>query len=212
MINRQAIPYLFFCMLTVYYFHRALHPDTVEERLTSDVWSNDRIADKVIGIVITPLLAYSIWIEVMQIKNLKNKCEYFKEAFNWIDMTGISLTIIILAVTLSEQDWMISFEHLRVMASIATCFLIFKLFDWLRLFEGTSFYILLVENTLSDIVWFLAVFLLSLVTFGLPMHMLDLNRSESPLISVRFDFWVLDAIYNQYLLSLGEFKSLDSVG
>ena len=59
---------------------------------------------------------------------------------------------------------------------------------------------------------FMLVFLLALITFGLPMHMLDFNRSDDKIVGDNFDFWVLDAIYNQYLLSLGEFNSLESVG
>ena len=35
-------------------------------------------------------------------------------------------------------------EPLRVLAAFASCFILVKMFDWLRLFEETAFYVLLV--------------------------------------------------------------------
>lgn len=96
------------------------------------------------------------------------------------------------------------------MASLASCLLIMKFYDWLRLFEDTSFFILLIEKTFSDIKWFLILFAVALIAFGVPMSMLELNRDEnSELVSAPLNFWVIDTILNQYLLSLGEFSSLD---
>ena len=98
---------------------------------------------------------------------------------------------------------------MRVIASIACCSLLFKLYDWLKLFNSTAFYIRLIEITLNDIIAFLLLFFISLLIFGIPLTMLDMNRSDgSEIISKVFGFWLLDAIYNQYLLSLGEFGGL----
>ena len=42
--------------------------------------------------------------------------------------------------------------------------------------------------------------------------MLDMNRDESSaLIASDSGFWILDGLVNQYLLSLGEFTSLEQV-
>lgn len=46
--------------------------------------------------------------------------------------------------------WM-SDETLRIVAAITSCSLMIKLYDWLRLFDGTSFYILLIAETMKDI-------------------------------------------------------------
>ena len=78
-------------------------------------------------------------------------CEYFTEMFNWIDMAGLFLTLFIVIMTILELEW-VSFQQLRVMAAFASCFIMIKFFDWLRLFAGTSFYILLIEHTLKDVV------------------------------------------------------------
>ena len=86
-----------------------------------------------------------------------------------------------------------------------------KIYDWLRLFEKTSFYVKLVELTLEGVGWFMILFIVALVGFGLPMSMLDMNRGEDAhLIAQIFGWWFIDALYNQYLLSLGEFSSLAS--
>ena len=52
-----------------------------------------------------------------------------------------------------------------------------KFFDWLRLFDKTSFYINLIGMTLSEIKYFLILVLLSLLMFGFPNLMLNLYRS-----------------------------------
>ena len=99
-------------------------------------------------------------------------------------------------MTIFEVKW-VSFETLRLLAAVASCFILIKIFDWLRLFEGTSFYIILIEYTLKDISQFLLIYFVSLITFGMPLHMIDLNRAnEAPLIHSELGFWPLDIIYN----------------
>ena len=92
-------------------------------------------------------------------------------------MIGLALTLFILFVTAFEFEF-VSFAQLRVTAALATCFILVKLFDWMRLFSGTSFYILLIGKTLQDITQFLIILVVALLCFGLPMVMLDLNRES----------------------------------
>ena len=43
--------------------------------------------------------------------------------------------------------------------------------------------------------------------------MLDLNREDdAALVDSAYGFWSIDIIFNQYLLSLGKFASLESLG
>ena len=101
---------------------------------------------------------------------------------------------------------------MRVIAAIASCSILMKLFDWLRLFEETAFYILLFEETLYDIRHFLFILAVTLMMFGVPLVMLDGNSAdEKELIEGAFNYWLLDLLYNQYLLCLGEF-GLDNFG
>ena len=101
------------------------------------------------------------------------------------------------------------------MAAIASSCLMIKFYDWLRLFESTAFYITLIEYTLKDIKPFMLLFLICMMIFGIPLVMLELNRSEEDQLIIEIGatsgIWVLDSIYNQYLLSIGEFESLETI-
>jgi len=99
-------------------------------------------------------------------------------------------------LTMTEIEW-ISEEYLRMIASLASFFLMAKIYDWLNLFETTSFYVKLVELTISGIFEFMILFIVALITFGVPLSMLDLNSGEnSKLINSFGGYWFLDAIIN----------------
>ena len=47
-------------------------------------------------------------------------------------------------------------------------------------------------------------FFIMLLSFGIPLSMLDLNRwKENRLIKVTFDNWLLDVFYFEFMLSTG---------
>ena len=101
----------------------------------------------------------------------------------------------------------IPIEWLRIMAAISTSCLLAKVFDWLRLFEQTAFYILLINETLKDIGSFLILLVVALMMFGVPMIMLNLNREpDAQIVDPIFNSWMLNLLLNQYLLALGEFN------
>mmetsp|Transcript_30121 Transcript_30121/g.39989 ORF Transcript_30121/g.39989 Transcript_30121/m.39989 type:complete len:184 (-) Transcript_30121:387-938(-) len=106
---------------------------------------------------------------------------------------------------------LLEIEQERIIGAFATFFLLMKLYDWLRLFESTGFYVQLVGATIYDVRWFAVLLFIALIMFGLPMNILSLNRpKDASLIGEDFGFWPVDMIYNQYLLSLGEFATKDS--
>ena len=116
----------------------------------------------------------------------------------------------VIVVSSVPNDSLIQLEILRPMASIASCALLMKVFDWLRLFEPTAFYIKLVQETLWDIKAFLILIVTALATFGIPMIILNLKLDEeSQVVDEVFGFWLVNMLLNQYLLALGEF-SLDN--
>lgn len=82
-----------------------------------------------------------------------------------------------------------------------------KVLDWCKLFQKTSFFIRLINETIYDIRYFMVIFVIALAMFGMPMYMLQLNRSdENPVVNEVFgEIWPLNMLYNQYMLSLGEF-------
>ena len=116
----------------------------------------------------------------------------------------------VIVISSVPNDPLISLEILRPMASIASWALLMKVFDWLRLFEPTAFYIKLVQETLWDIKAFLILIVTALATFGIPMIILNLKLDEeSQVVDEVFGFWLVNMLLNQYLLALGEF-SLDN--
>ena len=119
-------------ILSVAYFKYALAPD-----------SEDSVILKVIGAISIVLLCLAIRIEALQILSLEDKLDYFKDAFNWFDLTGLIFSFLVLVLTIFGLEW-ISIETLRVIAAIASFSLANKFYDWLRLFDETSFFILLI--------------------------------------------------------------------
>ena len=82
-----------------------------------------------------------------------------------------------------------------------------KLFDWLKLFEKTGFYVKLVGETLNDIKYFILLLLTTLIMFGVPVVMLDASSDEDKnLIERAFNLWIFDLVYTQYMLALGSFE------
>ena len=144
--------------------------------------------------------------ECYQISALENKLSYFTDLWNINDFISLSFTLVIIATSV-EHDTVIAVENLRAMAAIASCTLMVKVFDWLRLFENTAFYILLVMETMKDIKAFLILLMTTLMMFGIPMVMLYLNRTDdNALVDATFGFWGFNLLLNQYLLALGEFN------
>ena len=124
-------------------------------------------------------------------------------------MIALILTFVVVTASV-PNDPLISLEKLRLVASIASCTQLLKVFDWLRLFEQTAFYIKLMQETLKDIRAFLILILTALATFGIPMIILNLKLdAESQVVDEVFGFWLVNMLLNQYLLALGEF-SLDN--
>ena len=67
-----------------------------------------------------------------------------------MDLTGLLLTLFLTVMTITEIK-SIPQVKLRLMAALASCILVIKVYDWLRLFEGTAFYIHLIDSTFKDI-------------------------------------------------------------
>lgn len=80
--------------------------------------------------------------------------------------------------------------------------------DWFKLFQPTSFFIRLINETIYDIRYFMLIFIVALSMFGTPMYMLQLNRNdENAIVEETFGgLWPINLLYNQYMLSLGEFS------
>ena len=132
--------------------------------------------------------------------------DYFKNPWNVNDFISLSLTLVIVVLSVQEQAYL-SPEILRQLAAIASCALLLKVYDWLKLFDRTAFYILLLDETMRDVGSFLILLFTALLMFGMPMIMLNLNSfGDNKIVDDPFDYIALNMLLNQYLLALGEFN------
>ena len=139
--------------------------------------------------------------------NEGNTCEYFKSAWNWVAITSNLGTLLIITLTIFELDW-IPMKTLTLLAAITSFLLVSKLAYWLRFSETTSFYVQLVSQTMADIKAFMILFGFAILLFAIPMSLLNLSRTEdSSLVTVIFNNTIIDGLFNQYMMSLGEFGS-----
>ena len=65
---------------------------------------------------------------------------------------------------------------------------------------------------MSSIGWFMLLFLVAMLVFGLPLSMLSLSREgdDERIMDYTLFFWLYDVLYNQYLLAAGEFVFIDN--
>ena len=103
--------------------------------------SDDGLGMKIFCFITLALWARQVYIEISQMRS--EGAGYFCQFFNMVDVTGLILVLFILVIIGLGLDF-VSNEALRVIAAFATCFTMLKFFDWLRLFEDTAFYVLLV--------------------------------------------------------------------
>ena len=66
---------------------------------------------------------------------------------------------------------------------------------------------MLIQSTLRDMKIFLIILFITLVMFGMPMALLNLNRDDQSLIvENEFEFWGVNMILNQYKIVLSAYN------
>jgi len=96
----------------------------------------------------------------------------------------------------------------------------------MRFFDSTCHYVRLILDSMYSVRYFFLLFFVILLAFGTPLYFLSKNRAgitaeeaeelgleESeygPLTSSHFGLAVIDIAFNMYLLSLGEFESMEN--
>mmetsp|Transcript_47602 Transcript_47602/g.62926 ORF Transcript_47602/g.62926 Transcript_47602/m.62926 type:complete len:158 (+) Transcript_47602:1509-1982(+) len=142
--------------------------------------TSEEVFSVFLGLFVLVFFIYVCRSEFIQFKTSaqrKGFGEYFKNIWNWFDMVGLSMTLLILLLTLFRLQW-ISIVSMRIMAALASCLNFIKVFDWLRLFEKTAFYVRLIGAILLEIRWYAVLVFMSLLMFGLPLVMLNLNTGK----------------------------------
>ena len=122
-------------------------------------------------------------------------------------MIYLTTNTLILVSSLFEGLLLDNYQ-MRTAGTISVIFLWFKVFDWLRLFDGTAFFTKLITETLWSIRDFVIVLLVWYFMFGTAFYIINMNRLEgNDVVPDIFNFWALDAFIVLYELSLGEFQT-----
>lgn len=143
---------------------------------------------------------------------MNDKLSWFTSIYNWFDLFGLVSIFLIIVIQMGSQlclqkepgilghilypfNDMIAVENMRIMAAIASFCVIANMFDWLRIFDATGFYIILLTETMKDIRAFIILVFVSLLLFGVPLTMLNLNRTEdTQVVEPVFGHWFLNMI------------------
>ena len=134
---------------------------------------------------------------------------FYKNLWNVVDLVALTLTLVITVHSILGRTNIDKYS-LSTMAAVASSLIVAKIYDWLRLFEMTAFYVQLLEATIKGIGSFMLLFFVAMLLFGLPFSMLNENRTgESNIMDYTLYYWLFDVVYNQYLLSAGEFTYID---
>ena len=80
-----------------------------------------------------------------------------------MDLCQYLISLLLLTVTVFNLDWF-SLDTRRCIASFLMILLWGKMFDWMRLFDSTSFYIFLIVRTVKDMLPFTIIILLVTLT------------------------------------------------
>ena len=136
--------------------------------------------------------------ELIQWRNCETNSEYFTDYWNINDLVYLILNTLVLICNFLS---LIPLYNQRVFAAISVCFLWFKVFDWLRLFDTTAFFISLILDTIYDIRSFLMILFICYMMFGSAFYILNMNRvgvadaegQSAEIVPDISGFWVFDA-------------------
>jgi len=146
---------------------------------------------------------------------------YIKRFYNFNNLFMMVFNIVIIFMH-ARQD--ASLKVLSTMAAISSIHLGLNIFMWMRIFENTAIYVMLIVETVKDLRQFILIFLVVVGAFGVCIAVInnyqmcaderllaaetsDLGSSEREYLYVKaFGYELIDAVINQYLVSLGDFN------
>ena len=97
---------------------------------------------------------------------------YIKDIYNITDVIQYMACMIVVIHNLINNDF-IDLKYQRYVASILFVMIWFSLFDKLRLFSSTAFYIKLTFTTIRSSCQFLLIFFISLMAMGSSIFILN---------------------------------------
>lgn len=136
---RIFAPYVLYTGITLYYFFNIL---LVHE-------TNTEIETRLLATMNMMILIYQLYVEFMQAYNSKKQFdlgEYLSDILNLLDLFQYLVVAFMLTLTLFNVNWP-TLETKRIVCTFMVFVVWFKMFDWMRLFDATSFYIKLIVKT-----------------------------------------------------------------
>ena len=133
---------------------------------------------------------------------MSKSSEYFCKWWNMLDLVSLGSSTFI-SVNVSLRVDYISIEALRAVAAVASFTLLFKLYDWMRLYKVTAFITRLLFQSIQQMKYFMGMLVISLFAFGVPMLLLSFNGETG---HGEDDDLLFAAFLRMYLTMLGEFS------
>ena len=120
------------------------------------------------------MLAHQLYLERKQYRNSGESLrKHFESVWNKNDALWLALTPTFIIGSLVG----VSASTLARLAAFSSFSLVLKAFDWMRLFDRTAFYILLLAETIEDVKVFMVIFGMSFLMFGVPILVLSYNTA-----------------------------------
>ena len=101
--------------------------------------------------------------------------EYFRLG-NLIDLTYIVLNFVVLILYFFDDET--SLDTLRTIAAISYCALWLRVFEWLRLFDSTAFFIKLIVMTFDYITYFMIIMIVWYMMFYSALDILNIGNQN----------------------------------
>ena len=133
------LPFAAFAFVSINYFLYYLQDRYIADKYADSEENKIEILKSILAAVIfIPLWVHKVYGEYKEISVMK--FEFFTRFWNWNDILMLSSSAFVMFACLAPGN-LVEMATLRPIAAVSSCFLIAKCFDWLRLFEHTSFYI-----------------------------------------------------------------------
>ena len=142
-------------------------------------------------------MVFFIYQEYIQLRGEDDFWDYF-DVWNALDIVWMVMGPMVIVASIPIEP-LLDYDHLIVMSAILMFCLSGKVIDWMRLFDGTAFYVYLIYETLREIWAFMILIFMSLVMFGVPMIILNMNRDgeeEGLIVEDEMGFWISDMFIN----------------
>lgn len=122
------------------------------------------------GLLSAACYAFLFYFSINEIKEFyRDPLAYVKEFFNWLDLVCFSLNITFLTMLLfnvmNGLD-LIDIHVIRTVGALAGWIMWIKVFYWMRVFKETSYFIILINRTMTDSASFIIMFAIIIFAFA----------------------------------------------